>query len=389
MKKILLVAAVVLILTGQAVWADDSQWNFKVEPIWMDVYGNDVHVGDIFKYKQTFFEDSLGGWKIKYGTEYEPIVLGMRSNLALRFELNYQNRNNWGLNFSGWGFWPGAWQSGNVTSPAMEGIPGGYIGYIYGVRMWDHSIVPVTNELQNSGFSPVDWWATNKLGVYTVDLLVSNALGNRREELWHDVVSGPEWDIIWGAKAGVISNERWEKQAQRAYITYTAPFWVIYDNHISLESKSRVDYHLLVGPTVGLRVKAHLTKYRLEAFLKQSLLMGEVQSSGTWLDVDDIVWRDYWTKEFIFEDIYSGRFTFAQPEKVAIPVTEFKANFSCELSKKFSLGLGGFGSIWCGAPLAPKWSVPGDWTSMNGTGWQCQKSTLIFYGTSLSIIFKF
>lgn len=369
MKRIAFVAIGLLF----ANLSEAADWCLEIEPIWMDVYGNDVHVGDIFKYKQIFTVDEFGGWTVKYGIEYEPINLIMKNNLALRFALNYQ-KNQWGLNISGWGFRTGVWENGYVTTPPMEYITGGYVGYIYGIRMWDHTLIPVVNELEVSKFSPVKWWATNKLSVYTFDFLAINTLIK-------------DLDLMLGLKIGKLANERFESQTQHAYVNWGAPFYVICDNHITLESTSKGDY-LLTGPTLGIQTKIKLgDNIGFNGFLKQAFLFGQGQSSGIWIDIDDIDWKNL-AGELIYHDYYKGQFTFTKLERIALPVTEFKLGFNFNLNKKMRLGLGIFGSIWWQAPVAPKWSVPGDWTCVEGTNWQCQKETLFFYGTGLTFAFK-
>ena len=62
----------------------------------------------------------------------------------------------------------------------MELTDTGYIDYMNSVRMWDHTIVPVTNELEASGISPVDYWAEDKIELQTYDLFLGRTLAEKK-----------------------------------------------------------------------------------------------------------------------------------------------------------------------------------------------------------------
>ena len=50
-KKLALAIAIAAIFaTGSIAYAEDKgEWSIQLEPMWMDVSGNDVHVGDVLK----------------------------------------------------------------------------------------------------------------------------------------------------------------------------------------------------------------------------------------------------------------------------------------------------------------------------------------------------
>ena len=95
------------------------------------------------------------------------------------------------------------------------------------------------------------------------------------------------------------------------------------------------------------------------------------------------------TGEIVWHDVLTGKFPFSKEEEVALPVTELKLEVVYYITKNISIGGGGFYSIWWNAPVAPKWSVPGDWVVGEGTGWRLQGRTLKFSGLKivLSICF--
>jgi hypothetical protein len=371
--KIFVALALLALMIG-SLTADDG-WSFQVAPIWMDVYGYDLHVGDIWKYKQIWTVDEMGGWHIDYSIEYEPMILAMKNKFAWQFGLNYQ-KNDWAIGASGLYFSTSSQTEGMVFTPPFEAIPNGYIGYIYGVRMWDHTLVPVINEQEASGFSPVGYAAESKLKLFSGEVLLK-----------YYIDFGVSFDF--GLKFAQLFPERMERQTQHAYYTYTAPFWVIFDNYITLQSKSKVNYQLLRGPNIGFEIEKKNHQINLKTKFSQAVLFGNVESIGKFEDTDDIDWFDYHSGELIYHDHYYGHFTFEKVEKVLIPVTEFNLNLSVSLNKKVDLGLSFYGSAYFNTPLAPKWSVPGEWTCVNGTSWVTQRGNLFFTGSGLNITFKF
>ena len=358
--------------------AEETQWSVQIEPMWMDVEGNDIHVGDIFKYREEWVGSTL-----LYGTTYKPIRLNMDDGIALRADVIYR-KNQWGLGLSGWWFDTKASQSGRVTTPPEVLTATGFIYYEYGVRMWDNTITPVDNELEPSLFSPVNYWARNELGIWTVDLYGIRTLAEKEAS---------SIDMTFGLKLGSLDIDREEGQKQRAFVYdyYGAGFHL--DNHITLESSSKADYGMMGGPTIGLQGKAQYKQLGIEGFINQSLLIGRVRYSGIWTDVDDI-----WVvtgpvggpfTPFSQDAYLEGRFSFSKRETITLPVTEAKLKFLYDVIGNVSIGVGGFASIWWDAPVAPKWSIPGAWTWDEGTGWRLQEDTLIFYGLTVALNYRF
>ena len=385
-KKLALAIAIAAIFaTGSIAYAEDKgEWSIQLEPMWMDVSGNDVHVGDVLKgVVDWYYNGVTGTYTEKYGITYEPITLNMKDKLTLRSEITYK-KNQWGLGLSGWWFNTDASAGGRVTTPKWtEGTDGiNYWGTYSknGVRMWDSSIEPVYNELEDSYSSPVDFWAGNDLGVWTVDLFGIRTLAEKKDS---------HIDMTFGLKLGSLDNDRNEGQSQRAFMYDAFGPGYHYDNHITLESKSKADYGLMIGPAIGLQGKAKYKSLGLEGLINQSLLLGKIKQSGTWTDIDDM-WVVTGPAGGPFTQVaqyayLEGKFPFSEEKTVALPVTEVKLKFLIDVAKNVSVGIGGFASMWWDAPLAPKWSVPGDWTMVEGTGWKLQKNTLVFYGGTLAL----
>ena len=357
---------------GSMVQAQDN-WKIQLEYVWMDAYGYDEHVGDIVRYREEYSVDEAGNTTENYGSTYEPINLNLKDKFTLRGELIYR-RGQWFLGLSGWTFGTDDSISGRVTTPAMELTDTGYIDYMNSVRMWDHTIVPLTNELEASGLSPVDYWAEDSLQVRTYDLFLGRTLAEKKDSFTN---------FTLGAKFGSLKTRENLGQEQRAFLFDF--FGLTFDNHIRLESTAEANLDSMIGPVLGFQGEAKWGKFMIEGFADHAVLFGKVEHTGLWEDIDDILWIDPVTSETVFHEVYTGEFSFSKNEAVALPVTELKLKVTYRITDNISIGVGGFYSIWWDAPVAPKWSIPGDWVSNEGSGWNLQERTLIFGGYMVAL----
>ncbi|GAI17634.1 unnamed protein product [marine sediment metagenome] len=147
--SIIIVLSAMFIFAAESIVQAQDGLSIQIEPLWMDVEGNDEHVGDIFNWKEEWNNVTLTD---TYGITYDPINLNLRcmppimkDKFTLRGEITYRkNQRKFGL--SGWWFGTDDSKSGRVTTPPFETTPTGWIYYENGVRMWDHTIWPVWNE---------------------------------------------------------------------------------------------------------------------------------------------------------------------------------------------------------------------------------------------------
>ncbi|MCK4418672.1 hypothetical protein KAV79_02590, partial [Candidatus Aerophobetes bacterium] len=223
---------------GIIVQAQDN-WEIQLEYVWMDAYGYDEHVGDIVRYREEYSVDEAGNITENYGATYEPINLNMTERSTLRGELIYR-KGQWFLGLSGWRFETNASTSGRITTPAMELTDTGYIYYLNSVRMWDHTITPVVNELEASGVSPVDYWAEDNLEVRTYDLFLGRTLAEKPDSFAN---------FSLGAKLGGLKTRENLGQEQRAFL-YDLDGYT-FDNHIRLESTTEANLASMIGPVLG------------------------------------------------------------------------------------------------------------------------------------------
>jgi hypothetical protein len=376
-----LMLSIMLVVGASVCYAEEGEFSIQLEPMYMDVKGNDLHVGDVFRYREEFSVDPFGNFTEHYGTSYDPINLDMGAGFTLRTEIAYR-KNQWGIAASGWWFNSDDSVSGRVTTPPEVDTATGYIYYENGVRMWDHTLWPLYNELEDSFSSPVDFWAEGDLHIWTGEIFGTRTLAEKKDSYI---------DLAFGVKVGRLDIDREEGQMQRGYdeAYYGEAYYIIFDNLATLTSKSKADYNVMAGPMIGFQGKGKYKRIGVEGFINQSLLLGNVDQTGSFTDIDHELWIDGSTGEVIYHDVYTGRYPFSKEETFAIPVTELKLKFLVDITKNIALGAGGFASIWWDAPVAPTWSVPGDWTGGEGTGWRLQESTLIFYGAMASVNVRF
>ncbi|MCL0096356.1 hypothetical protein M1N66_01950 [Thermodesulfovibrionales bacterium] len=172
-RYLIIFALAFFIGSAGSAQAEDG-WSIQVEPMWMDVYGADEHVGDIGTWRE---ERNVVTGIFTYGITYDPINLDMDFELTLRGELT-RMEEQWGFGMSGWWFGTDDSKSGRVTSLGRV-TPD--IFSVTAVRMWDHTIRPVDNELEASGWSPVDFWTENELDVWTTDIFGIRTLAEKPE----------------------------------------------------------------------------------------------------------------------------------------------------------------------------------------------------------------
>lgn len=371
MKRLSIIVVLSMVSTfvvGSVAQAQDG-FEIQLEPMRMDVYGYDEHVGDIARYREEYSMDGAGNVTLDYSATYDPINLNMKNKFTLRLEVT-RRRGQWGLGASGWWFNTDDSVSGRVASPEMEWTDTGYIFYVNSVRMWDHTITPVSNELEYSNFSPVDYWAEDKLKVWTADLFLSRTLAEKKDSFAN---------FSLGAKLGSLKTKENLGQKQRAFI-YDYGYGCDFDNHITLKSTAEADCTFMVGPVLGFQGKVKRGKFDIEGFINQSVLFGKVKHTGLWEDIDDILWIDSASGETVWHDVLTGEFSFSKEDGVALPVTELKLKVVYYITDNIAIGGGGFYSIWWDAPVAPKWSIPGEWYWAEGSGWRLQERILKFGG---------
>jgi hypothetical protein len=162
-------------------------------------------------------------------------------------------------------------------------------------------------------------------------------------------------NITLGAKFGSINNKTSEAYNQ-------GPATDSYGNYSSQSGSATnsANANFLVGPSIGVQGIGKYGNHRLEGFLSQSVLIGNIYRNTT-------IARDY--NSYYSSDVYNTNLS--DSETMAIPVTEMKIKYLYDVTENLSLGLGFFGSAWIDAPTIS------------------QNKTLFFYGGLGSINLRY
>ncbi|MBC7189943.1 hypothetical protein H5U35_07040, partial [Candidatus Aerophobetes bacterium] len=323
-KLLVMLAGVILIIFPGETCFPGTKMSIQIEPAFMELDGFNLHSGDIFYYQEKWNSET---GKLNYGTTYEPINLDMQEKVTLQIEALWK-KNSWGIGVRGWWFDTEDSKSGEVTTPPASFTPTSYVYYdVYyenGVRMWDHTIWPVVNDLEDSFFSPVKWYARGDIKAFSADVFGAHTIGGKEKN---------QLEFLFGAKFATLDTKREEGQFQRAYISCENfdelesfppedfPEKHDWDNYISLQSKSTAKSEIMAGPCVGLRGRTSLKKWKIEGFLNQSVLFGKTKLKGNWKDVDNICSSLEGEPQEQYQ-YWEGNFSFSKSEKIALPLTE-------------------------------------------------------------------
>jgi hypothetical protein len=364
--------AMLLVLVASAAHAQDADegWQVSVDALHVVTRGNDVHVGDVFTERQTLsgtFSDS----RFDYGVEYDPIVTRMRDNRSGMVTVVYRS-TNWGGGIRGWR----SESEAAVDGARRTAVPTASSQSITGIRLWDNSVLPVTNLLEPSGISPVTFTAENSLSTVRAE-----GFAERR---W---IRGPRLSVA--ARVGVaharVENARAEGQTQRAFVQETeGGITTTLFNDIRIDSASESTVNL-TGPMFALAGNTTAGRLRIEWLIGQSVLLGTAETSGEWRDVDNIRETTSGAAPPIeTRTVLSGLIETSQEERALVPVMELQLKAAVRVTRALALGGGVFSSTWFTLPVAPAFSIPDDWTDLQGTGWRQQTRDVTFAGVSIS-----
>jgi hypothetical protein len=252
---------------------------------------------------------------------------------------------------------------------------------VTGIRLWDNSVIPVSNTADPSGISPVTFHAENALEHFRIEGYV--------ERLW---ISGPTLNLAtrFGLARAHIENTRSEGQTQRAFIQQATPGTLsTLSNNVTLNSESESTMNL-TGPMVALAGDSTFGKIRIDWLVGQSTLLGTAETSGTWTDVDDITEVIITSGSRIETTTFlNGAVPTSVDERAVVPVVDLQVKASVAVTKQIRVGAGVFSSTLFGLPMAPAFSIPGDWTDVAGTGWRPQTRDVTFSGLTIFAAFEF
>jgi len=373
-----------MIATSARAQGTATGWQLSLEPMYVMTRGNDVHAGDVFTESQMFRGTvvttspgvTVTNSTVDYGVTYDPIVTDMSSKFGLLVSAGYRG-SRWGFGGRGWRVDTSGSVEGNEESSSEESLTG--------IRLWDHSALPVVNRFTASGYSPVTFYAENRLENLRVD--------GYAERRW---IASSNLNVAmrFGAAYTQFKNTRREGNAEQAAYQNVledvlGPIVVTGTNSITLDAESETTANL-IGPSIGIAGDSTHGAFRLEWLVSPAVLFGTAETSGTWTDIDNISevevspgLRDTRTIRL------DGVIPVERDVRVAVPVLDLHVKASVAVAKGVRIGGGLFSSSWFGMPVAPAFTVPGSWTDVEGTGWRDQTRDLTFLAYSAFVSFGF
>jgi len=319
-----------------------------------------------------------------YGVDYKPLVVQPTANLVYMFDVGYR-KGRWGVGVQGWkttfrGALEGRVTSSDfaMTSTSVE---------VRGVRILDQSVLPLMNDLEASGVSPIDYHFFDTTKVWKVDFLLQrNLVSSKHLQL----------GLNLGVAVGYLENSRADGEAQHAHEELTAYMdgpnestvvmgTMVFDNKVSFEGvgESRTTW---VGPVAG--VTAVYTFGRLEVIgqIAPTLFFGQTKSRNVFTDDDHINLTMKMGDTIGTEAVFlHGILQTSEEQKTVVPVLEMQGKVGVRITQHLSLGGGVFTSQWLGVPMAPSWSFPGQWTALEGTNSKPNVRNLSFVGYSFFV----
>jgi hypothetical protein len=280
----------------------------------------------------------------------------MGGNGTFRGQLEYMPED-WGVGVSGWWF-----DTSDTINQNLNSSPPTYYSpvtttstVIYNSNNFSLSVPP-----SGSGGTLITS-ANSSLGVWNVDAYGIKMLGE---------FENGRINMTFGAKFGSIDS----KVSEAVNGGSTIPIYG-YSSSENGSATNSANASFLVGPSIGVQGLGKYGNHRLEGFLSQSVLIGNV-------DYNTITSRQYsysypsYYYPYMYSNIYNTNLS--DSETIAIPVTEMKIKYLYDVTENLSLGLGFFGSAWIDTPTVPA-------AQFNDR----QYKTLFFYGGLASINLRY
>ncbi|MEK7464313.1 MAG: hypothetical protein AAB617_00870 [Patescibacteria group bacterium] len=361
--------------SSTAAQEKERKWHGEIEAFRGYVWGNDVHVGDFVVYSEEhikLFRD------VKYGAYYFPIITKPGGSFGMNYEASYKLGKRWSVGISGMSFYNKV--ALNEASGAL--LLCECVGD-YGIHFWDHTLFALRNEANPD--APIPYWASNELLLWTANSFLRRTLKEGNSS---------RLSLGLGIKVGNLQNQRIEGQRHEAFIYDYFVGGLHFMNQVKLQSVSTTRFQLFGGPSVGFEGEARLWGFGLKASAEQAFLFADAYNKGHWTDVDEIH-AMAGPQGGPFEDagvmaVYDGETKFRSTQKMVFGATDLKLKINRSIKNRLDFGAGAFISMISGVTLAPRFSVPGEWSVGNGTAWVWgEKKNITIAGISLSAAVKF
>ncbi len=306
---------------------------------------------------------ALGGGAFAPAELMGNIDVGPDGDFAPRLEFDYRE-GEWGAGVNGWWLDADGSDSFNPRSdavgPPFPDPPGRNLDGVF-----VPSLSSVTTNIGNQGFyqdsalTVLDFQADNDIEVWKLDLYGLRELVDRPDR---------QLDFLWGLELADMDNDRTDRVSEmRPSVSDPG----ISTNTETDVQKSRADWDLSLGPVIGLQGHLKRDRHRFTGSLVQGIVYAEVDYSAR---------ISQSTRQDFVDGTVTGSSTtlagYSSSDSDWVPVTEIKLQYQYQVNEQFSVGAGGFLSVWWDAPLAPEFSRTRD-------------DTIAFVGALLSAEYRF
>ena len=365
----LLCACMAAIAAPAYAQAAQDPWTVSAEFLNVWIRGNDDHPGDVFTEHQTL-SGTAAASRLDYGVTYEPILTTLDGDQSAIISVAYQ-----GPRWQYGGRWWRAIGEGSDSGSRTTTPPTATSQFVTGIRLWENSLLPVDNQQDPSGVSPVTFHADNRLENMVLDGYAAlNFVRSANLNL----------ALRFGGAYARVENARSEGQTQLTFITqFSGGVTTTITNNIELASESESTTSL-IGPTVAIAGDTTVGRVRIAWLAGHSLMLGTAETTGSWTDIDNInqVTVTSGTRTET-STVLDGEIPVELDEHAVVPVLELQVRAAVRVAKRVSVGGGLFSSTWFGLPLAPAFVVPDDWTDLQGTAWRSQSRNVSFTGFTI------
>jgi hypothetical protein len=372
---------VCLLAAPAGLRSQDGGFEVRFGQLWMNVKGYDEHVGD--RVRMILVQSNPPMTSDTHTRT--PLLLNMDSGNTVQADVRFW-RNNWAIGIRGWGFSAGDSFSGRVTSPVPTATPTALTRIVNTVSMWRETLPPVSNEIEPSGISPVDYRGEGGLDTYTADFFLARTLSG---------MADGELLLVFGAKLGQLDTDQSMGFDQRVF---DFDFFSdgVHRNIFSTHETSAAASYRGVGPTVGLEADTAWRWLGIEVAARQAVLLGSSNETGRFSDIDDTTSTtdpagpfERCTLALAPDGCVPAERTvlFSRSERRFVPVSELEFALEWAATGLVTLRGNAVAAIWTGAAVPPAFTlthiVPGP-----GRDWESRRRTLVFGGIGLSVVLR-
>jgi hypothetical protein len=279
---------------------DEARWTTAVEPMIMDAYGHDQHVLTVHRIDLGSTPRSDNKTAVHLDTDQGPAYRGKVERQGERW--------SWGADF--------LWFNSGQNAADRTAAGGGPLDQV--------AFEVADRTFTSSGPGEVLFYGIiedTDLAIWTLDVYAARTLAETPESRFR---------LLFGLRNADFDND------------YRAVVGVEGSAGSRLDASS--NYDRMMGPLIAFTGDAQVGKSSFYGYLGQSVVLGNAELSGM-------------SREFIgpFGEApaFTDQETFSRLEDVAIPITELRVQWTYDVTRRLSLGLGADASAWWDLRVPP------------------------------------